>query len=72
MSYRAIAKLLNRERVPTKNGADWHASTVRYRREQDYEGINRENSEIKHSPWARSPAWQGTHKPVQVSAIGPL
>lgn len=30
MSYQAIARLLMRERVPTKNGAGWHASTVRY------------------------------------------
>lgn len=30
MSYKAIARLLLRDGVPTKNGADWHASTIRY------------------------------------------
>lgn len=30
MSYKAIARLLMREGIPTKNGHDWHSSTVHY------------------------------------------
>lgn len=48
LTYRAIAKILNQEKIETKRGGKWYASTVRYIAEnRKYKGYDTYNFNVK-------------------------